>query len=75
MITVTTEEWSLLYSPDSDGSELYNLKSDPRQEKDVISDRPEVAKELHQYLVKFMRDTNVAPNLLKTRLELQLGAA
>jgi arylsulfatase A-like enzyme len=75
MITVTTEEWSLLYSPDSEGSELYNLKSDPRQQQNVISHRPEVAKELHQYLVKFMRDTNVAPHLLKTRLELQLQLA
>jgi arylsulfatase A-like enzyme len=74
MITVTTEEWSLLYSPDSEGSELYNLKSDPRQQQNVISHRPEVAKELHQYLVKFMRDTNVAPHLLKSRLELQLAA-
>ena len=75
MITVTTEEWSLLYSPDSEGSELYNLKSDPRQQQNVISHRPEVAKELHQYLVKFMRDTNVAPHLLKSRLELQLQLA
>ena len=71
-ITVTTGEWSLLYSPDSAGSELYNLKSDPRQAQNVISRRPEVAKELHQYLVKFMRDTNVEPHMLKSRSELKL---
>ena len=53
-------------------SQLYNLKSDPRQEQNVISQRPEVAKELHQYLVKFMRDTNVAPDHLKSRSELRL---
>ena len=53
-------------------SQLYNLKSDPRQEQNVISQRPEVAKELHQYLVKFMRDTNVAPDHVKARSELRL---
>ena len=71
-ITVTTADWSLLYSPDSDRSELYNLKSDPRQAQNVISRHPEVAKELHQYLVKFMRDTNVEPHMLKSRSELQI---
>ena len=73
MITVTAGEWSLLYSAEPEGSELYNLKSDPRQEQNVISHRPEVAKELHQYLVKFMRDTNVPPHMLKARSELQLA--
>ena len=70
--TVTTEEWSLLYSVDPGISELYNLKSDPRQQQNVISSRPEVAKELHQHLVKFMRDTNLSPHLLEARSKLQL---
>ena len=72
MITVTSGEWSFLYSPDSDRSELYNLKSDPRQAQNVISNHPEAAKELHQYLVKLMRDTNVESHHLKSRSELQL---
>ena len=72
MITVTTEGWSFLYSPDSDRSELYNLKSDPRQAQNVISRHPEAAKELHQYLVKLMRDLNVEPHHLKSRSGLQL---
>ena len=72
MVTVTSGDWSFLYSPDSDRSELYNLKSDPRQAQNVISHHPEVAKELHQYLVKLMRDTNVEPHMLKSRSELKL---
>ena len=72
-ITVTTGgDWSFLYSVEPEKSELYNLKSDPRQEQNVISDHTEVAKELHQYLVKFMRDTNVEPHMLKSRSELKL---
>jgi arylsulfatase A-like enzyme len=70
--TITSEKFSLLYSPERGRSKLYDLALDPRQQKDIISDQPEVAKELHQYLVKFMRDTHVAEYLLKPRLELSL---
>jgi hypothetical protein len=43
---------------------------DPAQQTDIILEQPDVAKDLHQYLVKFMRDTHVAEYLLKPRLEL-----
>jgi len=72
MATVTTDEWSLLYDTESGGSELYNLKSDPKQEKNVISQHPDVARELHQLFVKHMRDTNVERRFLEPRLELRL---
>ena len=87
-VTVTSGDWSFLYSgspemaasktkglvqlPHMWESQLYNLKSDPRQEQNVISDHTEVAKELHQYLVKFMRDTNLPPHMIDARSELQL---
>jgi len=70
--TVTTDEWSLLYNVEPGESWLYHLPSDPKQEKNVINERPEVAHELHQLLVKFMRENNVAPHLLEPRLELKL---
>ena len=72
MITVTAGEWSFLYSDEPESSELYNLSSDPRQEQNVISHHPEIAQELHQYLVRFMHETNVAPDHLKARSELKL---
>ena len=72
MITVTTGEWSLLYNAEPESSELYNLSSDPRQERNVASHHTVEAKELHQYLVKFMRDTKVEPHMLKARSELKL---
>jgi hypothetical protein len=68
--TVTSEKHALLYSPEAGQSKLYDLAKDPAQERDIIADQPEVARELHQYLVKFMRDTRVAEYLLKPRLEL-----
>jgi arylsulfatase A-like enzyme len=72
MATVTTEEWTLLYDIEPAGSELYNLKSDPKQEKNVISQHPDIARELHQLFVKHMRDTNVPKIKLEPRLELRL---
>ncbi len=70
-VTVTTDEWSLIYAVDPGLSELFHLSSDPKQEKNVINEHPEVAKELHQLLVKFLRETNVSDHLLKSRLELR----
>jgi arylsulfatase A-like enzyme len=68
--TITSENYSLLYSPERGQSKLYDLSMDPGQQKNIISDQPDFGKELHQYLVKFMWDTNVAEYLLKPRLEL-----
>lgn len=70
--TVTTEEWTLLYNTEAGMSELYNIKSDPKQLKNIINEQPDKARELHQLLVKYMRDTNLAEHLLKPRLELRL---
>jgi len=68
--TITSGNYSLLYSPEEGQSKLYDLSLDPGQQKDIISDQPDIGKELHQYLVKFMRDTHVPEYLLKPRLEL-----
>jgi arylsulfatase A-like enzyme len=70
--TITSGNYSLLYSPEKGQSKLYDLSLDPGQQKDIISDQPDSGRELHQYLVKFMRDTHVPEYLLKPRLELCL---
>ena len=70
--TVTSANYSLLFSPQQGQSKLYDLALDPGQQKNILPDRPDVGKELHQYLVKFMRDTNVAEYLLKPRLEFDI---
>ena len=49
---------------------LYHLPYDPKQEKNVICEHPEIARELHQLLIGFMRDHNLAPELIETRLNL-----
>ena len=70
--TITSGDWSLLYSLDEGVSELYRLSGDPGQQKNVIASNEAVAKGLHEYLVAFMRDTHLPDHLLKPRLELRL---
>jgi arylsulfatase A-like enzyme len=71
-VTITTEEWSLLYSIDPGQSWLYHLPSDPKQQRNVINEHISVAQDLHQKLVNFMKESNLNPELLEPRLELRL---
>ncbi len=70
--TVTSGEWSLLYSPEPGVSQLYNLNADPHQLDNVIERHMDFAGELHKLLVEFMRETEVPERLLKPRLELRM---
>jgi arylsulfatase A-like enzyme len=70
--TVTSGGWSLLYSPLEGVSQLYHLETDPAQASNVIEKRPGEARELHQMLVSFMRETGVPERLLAPRLELRI---
>jgi arylsulfatase A-like enzyme len=70
--TVTSGGWSLLYSPLPGVSKLYNLTADPRQSNNIIEGHMDVASELHQKLVHFMRETEVPEHLLNPRLELRM---
>ena len=70
--TVTSGEWSLLYSPDPGVSKLYNLDSDPGQLDDVIEKNIDMAAELHRLLVEFMRNTELPERRLRPRLELRM---
>jgi arylsulfatase A-like enzyme len=72
MATVTTDEWTLIYDIEPGGSELYNIKSDPGQEKNLINKHPDVARELHKLYVQHMRKTKVPKDKMEPRLELRL---
>jgi arylsulfatase A-like enzyme len=72
--TITTEEWSLLYSIKPGDSWLYHLKSDPNQQRNVINDNVSVAQEIHQKFVNFLKEKNMNPELLEPRLELRLDS-
>jgi len=70
--TITTDEWSLLYSAEPGESWLYHLPSDPKQGQNVAGEHPDVARGIHQHLVKFMSDHDLAPELREPRMALRL---
>ena len=70
--TITTEEWSMLYSTKPGQTWLYHLPSDPKQQRNVINEQASVAHDLHQKLVGYLKECNLDPDLLEPRLELKL---
>jgi hypothetical protein len=70
--TVTSAEWSFLYTPEPGGSELYHRPSDPRQAASVVSTHPAVARDHHRMLVEFMVETRLPRELAAPRQELRL---
>ncbi len=70
--TITTDEWSLLYSIDAGMSQLYHLPSDAGQGSDLAGRKPDVARGVHERLVKFMADTRLPEALRAPRAELRL---
>ena len=70
--TISTEEWSLLYSGDEGRSELYNLVRDLAQTNNIIGENIDTAKDIHDHLLKFMKDTNVPTYLQKPREQLRV---
>ena len=47
------------------GSELYHLPSDPRQQHNLIAERPDVAADLRRRLVAFLEELGAAPELVE----------
>ena len=69
MTTVTSVGWSLLHSLPPEVCKLCNLTADPRQSTNVIEPLFDMASELHQKLISFIRETEVPERLLEPRLE------
>ena len=51
---MTTEEWALVSAPRGRPSELYHLGDDPQQTRNVLPEHPDVARELHGRLLRFL---------------------
>ncbi|MBI3973539.1 MAG: sulfatase [Chloroflexi bacterium] len=75
-LTVTTEEWALICQPRGRASELYDLRTDPHQERDVLRDNPDVARELHSALIRFLEGTGAsAARIAPFRVDVTRGDA
>jgi len=54
------------------GTLLEQLVSYPKQEKNIIHERPDMAREIHQRLIKFMEETNVPSTRIKERGNMEI---
>jgi arylsulfatase A-like enzyme len=55
-LTVSDENWSYICSPETWPSHLYNLREDPDQLNNVITQFPEVAHRMHVALMEFLEE-------------------
>jgi len=66
-ITVTSEKWALLASQIGSQikSELYDLKNDPKETKNLIDNKPDVADELRSKMIRFLRKLETNKEILR----------
>jgi len=74
-MTVTSKEWALLaVRSDVSGTdelgrkiepELYHLKTDPTQTKNLYQEKHEVAERLHSKMIKFLESIGASEEILK----------
>lgn len=69
--TITTKEWTLIYSTEGDEPELYHTPTDPGQEKNVYYDNQQKAQEIHSKFVALLEACGTMEDFLKPRRTLK----
>ena len=67
--TVTDDEWAFICAPKGLCSELYNLRQDPQQERNLIDQYPEVAKSMHKAWSEFLQEHGASDERLRPFVE------
>jgi arylsulfatase A-like enzyme len=68
--TITSGPWTLLYAKEGAPVELYNLKTDPAQKKNVAKKYPNVVKRLHRMFYGLIENSGTSEELLAPRRRL-----
>ena len=68
--TITSGPWQMLYTREGYPVELYNLKDDPQERRNVARRHPEVVKRLHEMFVKFLEGIGTDERYLAPRRRL-----
>jgi arylsulfatase A-like enzyme len=74
-VTITTEQWSLLYATPNDPVELYDLRSDPKQATNVAAKHPDVIRSLLKLYAEDLRRAGVTKKYSDPRLAALLEPA
>lgn len=65
--TVTTPDWTLIYSIPHEPAELYDMRADPQQEHDLAREFPEVVAELRDGYLDLLRSVGTSDGYLAPR--------
>ncbi len=65
--TITNKTWSMFYSDNNTSPELYNIKKDPKQLKNIFNENIEVAKSLHSKFFELIEQAGTSNNHLRSR--------
>ena len=68
--TITTDRWQLLYSAAGEPLELYDLESDPAENRNVAPQHSSVVAELHRQYVELLESCGTPAHYLKPRRRL-----
>jgi len=68
--TITSGPWSMLYTCEGKPVELYNLKSDPQQRKNIARKHQEVVNRLHRQFFNFIKECGASEDKLAPRARL-----
>jgi arylsulfatase A-like enzyme len=74
-VTITTQDWSLLYATPNEPIELYDLRADPKQMTNVAAKHPEVIARLLEFYAEDLRRAGVTKKYSDPRLVGPLKAA
>ncbi len=62
-----TADYIYIYGGDEWQSELYDLQTDPNEERNILNEHPQTAQQLHQQYLDFLRDIKCPPERIEGR--------
>ena len=65
--TITSNGWTLIYGAEGSNVELYNLSSDPKQDKNLFNEEKDVAEDLLSKFVSRLEGVGTAPCMINRR--------
>ncbi len=68
--TIVSNEWALIVAAGDLEPELYHIRSDPRQQKNVLAENKSIAKDLHSRYIAFLESVGTKEEYLEPRRRL-----
>ena len=70
--TITDGDWTLIYGGKNVPAELYYIPDDPKQQKNLAAEKPEIVKQLHADYVEMLKGIDCPDDRLELRKEINI---